>query len=76
MRRLLKTKEEMVGRDWDGVTVLQDDKDEPAEVMPDYILGSICKGDIKSVLRWINANRKEDRVNAIKCRKHHSRPPQ
>ena len=60
----LEDAEETVGKDWDGVTVLQDDKYKPAVVMPDYLLGSTCKGDIKSVLRWINANRTEDRVNA------------
>ncbi|EJK73934.1 hypothetical protein THAOC_04420 [Thalassiosira oceanica] len=33
--------------------------------MPDYIASAIRKGDIKSVLRWINANQSEVRANAI-----------
>ncbi|EJK63662.1 hypothetical protein THAOC_15668 [Thalassiosira oceanica] len=32
--------------------------------MPGYIREATVKGDIKSVLRWINLNRTEDRVNA------------
>ncbi|EJK75513.1 hypothetical protein THAOC_02761 [Thalassiosira oceanica] len=56
--------EEEVGADWDGVTVLGD-KRKPPVVMPDHICKAIDKGNIKSVLRWINANRNEDRVNAI-----------
>ena len=54
--------EERVGEDWDGVTVLQEQK---AVVMPEYIFKALGKGDIKSVLRWIDANQTEDRANAI-----------
>ena len=32
--------------------------------MPEYILLAIGKGDIKTVLKWINSNRSEDRANA------------
>ena len=60
----LKQAEERVGADWDGVTVLEDNNDKPAIVMPFYIRKATRKGDIKSVLRWINANRSEDRANA------------
>ena len=35
--QFLKEAEENVGADWDGVTVLQDDNDEPAVTMPNYI---------------------------------------
>ena len=63
--QFLKEAEENVGADWDGVTVLQDDNDEPAVTMPNYIYKAVRQGDIKSVLKWINANRTEDRVNAI-----------
>ena len=64
--QLLERAEERIGRDWDGVTVLQGDNDKkPAVVMPDYIIVAILGGAIKQVLRWINANRTEDRVNAI-----------
>ncbi|EJK58899.1 hypothetical protein THAOC_20942 [Thalassiosira oceanica] len=59
----LKEAEEQVGADWDGVTVLEEENDKPP--MPDYIRRAIKKGDIGSVLRWINANRTEDRANAI-----------
>ena len=48
-----------------GVTVLQDNNDKPAVAMPDYIARAIGKGDIKGVLKWINANRSEDRANAV-----------
>ncbi|EJK63194.1 hypothetical protein THAOC_16165 [Thalassiosira oceanica] len=61
--RLLRRAEQMVGADWDGVTVLEDDR-QRAVVMPDYIHKASQRGDIKSVLKWINANRTEDRVNA------------
>ncbi|EJK43783.1 hypothetical protein THAOC_37739, partial [Thalassiosira oceanica] len=57
--------EELVGADWDGVTVLEGNNDKPPVVMPDYISVVIGRGDIKAVLRWINANRTEDRANAI-----------
>ena len=57
--------EEMVGADWDGVTVLEDNNDTLLVAMPDYIIKAVSKGDIKAVLKWINANRTEDRVNAI-----------
>ena len=33
--------------------------------MPGYVFYAARNGDIKSVLRWINANRTEDRANAI-----------
>ena len=46
------------------MTVLQDNTDKVAVVMPDYVVKALIKGEIKSVLRWINANRAEDRVNA------------
>ncbi|EJK73325.1 hypothetical protein THAOC_05056, partial [Thalassiosira oceanica] len=61
--RLLKRAEQAVGADWDGVTVLEDNR-KPPVVMPDYIERAIERGAIKSVLKWINADRKEDRVNA------------
>ncbi|EJK50530.1 hypothetical protein THAOC_30467 [Thalassiosira oceanica] len=61
---LLKEAEERVGSDWDGVTVLQDNNDKPPVVMPHYIFKAIQKGDTKSVLKWINANPREDRANA------------
>ena len=54
--------EEEVGADWDGVTVLQDNSGKV--VMPRYIVGAVKKGEIKLVLKWINANRTEDRANA------------
>ncbi|EJK64818.1 hypothetical protein THAOC_14407 [Thalassiosira oceanica] len=63
--RLLQGFEENVGADWDGVTVLPDNNDKPAVVMPDYIFKAIGRGDAKPVLKWINANRTEDRVNAV-----------
>ncbi|EJK43775.1 hypothetical protein THAOC_37751 [Thalassiosira oceanica] len=56
---------ERVGEDWDGVTVLHDNNDKQALMMPDYIWKAIQKPFIKTVLKWINANRTEDRVNAI-----------
>ena len=63
---LLKDAEERVGADWDGVTVLEDSNDDKAPLtLPDYIAKPIRKGDIKTVLKWINANRTEDRVNAV-----------
>ena len=62
--RLLAHYEERVGVDWDGVTVLEEKNSKPAVEMPKYILKAAGKGDIKSVLKWINANRTEDRVNA------------
>ena len=61
---LLEQAEQKIGADWDGVTVLQDNNDKPAAAMPDYIEKAISGGKIKSVLKWINANRTEDRVNA------------
>ena len=61
--QFLEEAEEKIGADWDGVTVLQDDNGEPALTMPDYIHMAIAEGNIKSVLKWIDANR--DRVNAI-----------
>ena len=62
--QLLKEAEENIGADWDGVTVLQDNNDELAVVIPDYIEKAIVEGNIKTVLRWIDADRTEDRVNA------------
>ena len=58
--------EERVGEDWDGVTILQDNKnvERPLE-LPDYIGKTIGHGDINTVIRWINANRSEDRANAV-----------
>ena len=64
MCRLLKAAEEQVGADWDGVTVLEDN-DKPPVALPNYICDSIKKGDIRSVLRWINDDRSEDRANAV-----------
>ncbi|EJK55002.1 hypothetical protein THAOC_25316, partial [Thalassiosira oceanica] len=61
--KLVEEAEEDVGADWDGVTVLEDDR-KPAVVMPDYIYNAALRGDIKSVLKWISANT-EDRVNAV-----------
>ncbi|EJK48505.1 hypothetical protein THAOC_32688 [Thalassiosira oceanica] len=61
---LLAQAEEKVGADWDGVTVLEDNNDTPPVVMPDYIYNALYAGDIKLVLRWINLDRTEDRVNA------------
>ncbi|EJK77780.1 hypothetical protein THAOC_00366 [Thalassiosira oceanica] len=61
---LLKEAEERVGADWDGVTILEDNDDKPPVVMPYYIARAIREGDAKSVLKWINANRREDRANA------------
>ena len=52
-----------VGADWDGVTVLKDNRKPPA-VMPAHIMKAIVDGDTKIVLRWINADRSEDRANA------------
>ncbi|EJK49545.1 hypothetical protein THAOC_31567 [Thalassiosira oceanica] len=62
---LLKNAEAEVGADWDGVTVLEDNNVKQTVVMPDYITMAIGTGDIKSVLRWMNANQTEDRANAI-----------
>ncbi|EJK46113.1 hypothetical protein THAOC_35239, partial [Thalassiosira oceanica] len=61
---LLKEAEERVGADWDGVTILEDNNDKPPVVMPDYIVMAIRGGDVKSILKWITANRAEDRANA------------
>ena len=57
--------ESWVGVDWDGVTILEDSNGKPAVAMPEYIFKAIKRGDIRTVLRWINANRTEDRVNAV-----------
>ena len=56
--------EERVGADWDGVTVLQGNTDNPGLTMPEYIEKAIAEGNIKSILRWINADRTVDRVHA------------
>ncbi|EJK55244.1 hypothetical protein THAOC_25042, partial [Thalassiosira oceanica] len=61
---LAKTEKEL-GADWDGVTVLQDNNDKPPVVIPNYIGKAVGTGDIKPVLKWINANRTEDRANAV-----------
>ena len=47
------------------MTFLQGNNDKPAVTMPDYIARAIGKGDIKGVLKWINANRSSDRANAV-----------
>ena len=62
--RLLEDAETEVGPDWDGVTVLEDNG-KPPVTLPKYICDSIKKGDIRSVLRWINDDRSEDRANAV-----------
>ena len=59
----LTRSQEKVGADWDGVTILQDNNE--AVTMPGFIWKAIQKPFIKTVLKWINANRTEDRVNAI-----------
>ena len=61
--------EEIFGADWDGITVLQDNNDNPAVVMPDYIVKAAKGGDIKLVLKWTNANQTEDRANAISSKR-------
>ena len=63
--RCLADAEKRVGADWDGMTVLEDKSSKPAVEMPKYIYKAVLKGDVKSVLKWINANREEDRVNAV-----------
>ncbi|EJK51207.1 hypothetical protein THAOC_29641, partial [Thalassiosira oceanica] len=68
--RLLAQAEEKVGADWDGVTILEDNNDTPPVFMPDYIHEATLNGDIKSVLRWINLNRTEDRANATSKAEH------
>ena len=62
---LVNEAEEDVGADWDGVTVLEDNNTTLPVVMPEYIIKAVAKGDTKLVLRWITANRSEDRVNAV-----------
>ena len=62
--RLLEDAETEVGPDWDGVTILEDNR-KPPVAMPDYIVRALSKGDIRSVLRWINDNRSEDRANSV-----------
>ena len=71
--RSLREAEEEIGADWDGVTVLEDDK-KPAVVMPDYVYEAVRREAIKSVLKWINANPAEDRINAISSSKMMSTP--
>ena len=61
--RILARTEEMIGEEWDGVTVLEDNR-KPALVMPDHVFEATKRGDIKSVLKWINADPTEDRANA------------
>ena len=72
--KALAKAENEVGADWDGVTVLQDSNDQPPVVMPDYIETAFLNRDIKKVLRWINADRNEDRVNAFSSAKLMSTP--
>ncbi|EJK67061.1 hypothetical protein THAOC_11954 [Thalassiosira oceanica] len=60
----LEQAEEDVGADWDGVTVLEDNHGTPAVLIPVYIGRAIMMGDITKVLKWINANRTEDRANS------------
>ena len=62
--QMVEMAEEKIGADWDGVTVLQDNNDKTPVEMPGYVFKAIGR-DIALVLRWINANRTEDRVNAI-----------
>ncbi|EJK45275.1 hypothetical protein THAOC_36115 [Thalassiosira oceanica] len=62
---LLEDAEQKVGADWDGVTILEVNNDLSTVEMPDYIRLAMIKGDIRSVLRWINANQAEDRANAV-----------
>ena len=62
--RLLEDAETEVGPDWDGVTVLEDNG-KPPVTLPKYICDSIKKGDIRSVIRWINDDRSEDRADAV-----------
>ena len=57
--------EERVGADWDGVTVLENNIDKLEVVMPNYIARAIRHGEVNTVMRWINANRSEDRANAV-----------
>ncbi|EJK53129.1 hypothetical protein THAOC_27492, partial [Thalassiosira oceanica] len=71
---LLRGAEEKVGADWDGVTVLEDNNGNSTVEMPDYIAVAVGRGDIKSVLRWINANQAEDRANATSSAKWMSTP--
>ena len=53
-----------IGAGWDGVTILEDSNARASVLMPDYIGKAIVRGDIKSVLKWINSNQSEDRANA------------
>ena len=62
---LLEEAEKLVGADWDGVTILHNKNYEPPVVMPDYISTAFWNGDIKLVLKWLNANQAEDRANAV-----------
>ena len=48
----LERAEERVGKDWDGVTVLEDKNIKPLVVMPDHIFGAVKREDIESVLSW------------------------
>jgi len=62
--RRLAEAEKHVGPDWDKATVLEDNR-EPAVAMPGYINKAVAQGEIKIVLHWINADRTENRANAI-----------
>ena len=61
----LEMTEKRIGADWDGVTVLEDNRAKLATTLPNYFVQAMGKGDIRSVLKWIDANRTEDRVNAL-----------
>ena len=63
--RALERIETLVGEDWDGVTVLGDTNEKLTMILPDYVDKAVRKGDVKIVLSWINANRTEDRANAV-----------
>ena len=62
--KAIESYEEIIGKDWDGVTVLEDNNDKQPVMLPDYIVKAFFEKDINKALRWINANRREDRVNA------------
>ncbi|EJK61325.1 hypothetical protein THAOC_18211 [Thalassiosira oceanica] len=61
----LEMTEKRIGADWDGVTVLEKKQSRLAATLPNYLVTAMGKGDIRSVLKWIDANRAEDRVNAV-----------
>mmetsp|Transcript_19185 Transcript_19185/g.38597 ORF Transcript_19185/g.38597 Transcript_19185/m.38597 type:complete len:416 (+) Transcript_19185:112-1359(+) len=59
----LKKIEAQIGKDWDGVTVLEEETTEQDVVMPGYIAH---KRDLKTFMRWFDAANpaKLDRANA------------